>query len=103
MASIDPPGEVPDVNVSGSQGVQVGSGNTMYSNWAPKPPLDPAALSGRNPHVAVSTLRQVSHDDLVEFFIRATPDDVSEIIEVFAEVDLPRLVATLGDIRRRKT
>ena len=101
MPRQEPSGQAPDVSVSGSQGVQVGTGN-IQNNWMPKPPLDPAVLSGRNPHTAVAQLRQVSHDELVDFFAGAKPGDVSEILEVFSEADLPKLVAILGDISRRR-
>ena len=101
MPNAKPPGEVPDISVSGSQGIQVGSG-IQYNAWLPKPPLDPAVLGALNPHHAVMKLRQLSHDELVEFFARAKPDDVGEIISTFAEVDLTTIVAALGDIKRRK-
>jgi hypothetical protein len=102
MQKQQPSGEVPRVSVSASQGVVVGSGNIQNNNWAPKPPLDPVVLSGRNPHTAVALLRQVPHDELVDFFIRASPGDVSEILDVFVDVDLDKLIATLGDLNRRK-
>lgn len=95
-------GEAAEITVAGSQGVQVGTGNTQYLNWGAKQPLDPAVLSGRNPHAAVALLRQLTHEELVDFFIRANPGDVSEILGVFAEVDMPKLIATIGDISRRK-
>ena len=101
MQKQEPSGEVPGVSVSGSQGVFAGSGN-QYNTWAPKPPLDPAVLSGRNPHTAVALLRQLSHDELVDFFIRAQSDDVSEILGVFLETDKGRIIGALGDINRRK-
>ncbi len=102
MPNIEPQGEVPGVSISGSQGVQVGSGNTMYSNWAPKPPLDPAVVGALNPHVAVAQLQQVSHEELVNFFARASPDDVCEILDTFFYSDLPKLATALADINRRK-
>lgn len=101
MPEHEPSGEAPDVNVSGGQGIQVGSGNTQY-NLAPKQPLDPVALSGLNPNIAVARLQQLSHDELVYFFVKARPRNVAEIIEVFSEVDLVKFVATLGDIGHRK-
>lgn len=102
MPGIESPGEVPGANVSDSQGTQVGSGNTMYNVWMLKPPLDLAAVRDLNPHTAVAWLQELEHRELVNFFARESPDGVSEILEVFAEVDLTTVVATLGDISRRK-
>jgi hypothetical protein len=100
MSNIEPPGEAP--GVSDSQGVQLGSGNTQYNHWAPKPPLDPAALGALNPHTAVARLQQLSHDELVDFFARATVNDLSEIFPTFLEFDKARLIETLADINERK-
>jgi LGFP repeat len=104
MANSEPPGEVPSVNVpvSGSQGVVIGSGNVQNNNWMHKLPLDPVALSGLNPHVAVIRLQELDDRELVDFFARAKPEDVSEILEVFYEVDLPKVATALADVRRRK-
>jgi hypothetical protein len=102
MPKQEPSGEAPDVSVSGSQGVQVGSGNTMYASWGPKPPLDPAALGALNPHAAVARLQELSHNELVDFFARAQPEDVSEILGVFSQVGLSKLAPALADINRRK-
>lgn len=101
MAERESSGEV-NLSVDGSQGVQVGSGNVQYNNWAAKQPLDPVALGALNPHVAVARLQRVSHDELVDFFARAKPGDVSEILRVLLRADDRRLLATLGDINRRK-
>jgi hypothetical protein len=101
MQMQEPSGEVPDVKVSGSQGVQVGPGN-QYNNWAPKPLLDPVALGALNPHVAVARLQRESHDELVDFFARASPGDVSEIIDTMSHVDVEKLTTVLADINRRK-
>jgi len=67
-----------------------------------KQPLDPASLGALNPHTAVARLQQLSHDELVDFFARAKPEDVGEIFEIFTEVGLAKIVAVLGDINRRK-
>jgi hypothetical protein len=40
--NIQPREEAPGVNVSDSQVIQVGSGNTQYNSWAPRPPLAPS-------------------------------------------------------------
>jgi hypothetical protein len=102
MPNSEPPGEVPAVNVSDSQGIQVGTGNTQYNAWVPKQPLDPVALSGLNPHVAVARLQQLPHDELVDFFARAKPGDVSEILGALHEVDVGKFAVVLADISRRK-
>jgi hypothetical protein len=102
MSKLEPSGEVPaNANVSDSQGVLVGSGS-QYNTWAVKQPLDPSAIGDLNPHVAVARLQPLSHDELVDFFVRASPESVCDLLEVFLEVDLAKVVATLGDISRRK-
>jgi hypothetical protein len=100
MPNIEPPGEAP--GVSDSQGIQLGSGNTQYNHWGPKPPLDPAALGALNPHTAVARLQQLPHDELVDFFARATLSDLSEIFPTFLESDKARVIETLADINERK-
>jgi hypothetical protein len=98
---VDYEGEVP-ANVSGSQGVQAGAGNVQNNIWVSKAPLDPASLGVLSPQVAVSRLRALSHDDVVDLFARASPGDVAEVLAAFLEADEDRLVAVLGDVSRRK-
>ena len=95
-------GDAAAAHVNGSQAVQIGTGNTMHANWGSKPPLDPVALGALSPHVAVSRLQQLPHDELVDFFARAKLEDVSEILEVFLEIDIAKVIAALGDINSRK-
>lgn len=102
MASIEQPGEAPGVNVSGSQGIQIGTGNNQYNAWMPKALLDPAVLGKLTPQAAVVRLQQASHDELVDFFADVSADDVSEILDVFLEVDGTKIVAALGDIDYRQ-
>lgn len=99
MSNQEPLGEVP-ASFS-AQGVQIGSGNNQYNAWMPKH-LDPASITGLNPHTALVRLQQFTHDDLVDFFARVPSDDVTEILEVFLEADVSRVVGALGDISRRK-
>lgn len=99
MSNQEPSGEVP-ASFHG-QGVQIGSGNSQYNAWMPKH-LDPASITGLNPHTAVVRLQQFTHDELVDFFARVPSDDVTEILEVFLEADVSRVVGALGDISRRK-
>ena len=98
----EPSGEVPDVSVSGGQGMQVGTGNAQYNAWVPKPPPDPIALGALNPHTAVARLQQLPPDELVDFFARAPSANVSEILEAFLVADKAKVVAALGDINRQK-
>jgi hypothetical protein len=62
-----------------SQGVQVGAGNTQLNTWT-KAPVDPASLAALNPHTAVARILQLPHDEAVDVFAKATPDDVAEIL-----------------------
>jgi hypothetical protein len=94
--------EAAAVQIGDGQGTQVGTGNTQYNAWAPKPPLDPTALGALNPHTAVARLQQLSHDELVDFFARASPRHVSSIVGVFLDIDHHKFIAILGDIGRRK-
>lgn len=101
MASTDPLGEVPGVNVSDSQGILIGSGN-QFNTWAQKPPLDPAALNGLSPHAAVTRLQQLSHDELVDFIAKVEPDGATEIFKTFLRLDQAKVVAALADINHLK-
>lgn len=101
MPNQEPTGE-DSASVSG-QGMQLGSNNTQYNAWMPKPPLDPAALAALNPRTAVKRLQKLTHDELVDFFARASPEHVSDILEVFLECDEARIVAMLADIKYQKT
>lgn len=100
MPKREPSGEVPDVSVSSSQGVVIGTGNTQINGWRAKPSLDAAYLGALNLSTAVARLQELSHDELVDFLAKATPGDVSEILWAFSEIDPARLVAALGDISR---
>jgi uncharacterized protein with LGFP repeats len=104
MPKHEPSGEFPaNVSVSGGQGIQAGTKNTQINNWQLRQPLDPAFLGALNPHTAVARLQQLSHDELVDFFARASPpEDVSEILATFLEADQAKVVAVLADINRRK-
>jgi hypothetical protein len=96
-------GEDASVSITGSQGVQAGTGNIMYNNtWTSKPPPDLASLSALNPHVAVARLQRLSHEDLVDLFARASPDDATDVLAAFLEADEDAVVGILGDISRRK-
>jgi hypothetical protein len=105
MSKQEPSGEVP-VNISGSQGVQHGSGNIQNNHWTHKQPLDLAAmrdvLRRVSPHVAVTRLQELEHRDLVDFFAGAEPEDVSQILEIFYNAEEARVLTILADINRRK-
>jgi hypothetical protein len=103
MPKQEPSGMVPaNVNVSG-QGIQVGPGNVQYNAWMANQSLDPVALVALHPHTAVARLQQLSHDELVDLFARASADDVAELLAVFLEVDEPKVVAVLADMNRRRS
>jgi len=89
-------------NASGSQGVQVGTGNLQYNTWTMKTPLDPASLSALNPHAVLKRLEGMPHDDLVDLFAKATSGDVAEALKTLLEADESKVVAVLADINPRK-
>jgi hypothetical protein len=102
MARTNPWGEVPDASISSSQGILMGSGNVQNNTWVTKPPPDPAAMRNLNSYTAVAWLQELEHRELVKFFARAEPGDVSEIIAVFLEADEAKVVAVLADVNRRQ-
>lgn len=102
MSKHEPSGEVPaNVNVGG-QGTQVGLGGVQYNTWAARSSLDPVTLSALNPHTAVARLQQLSHDELVDLFARASPRDMARILKLMLEVDEALAVAALADLNLRK-
>jgi hypothetical protein len=94
-------GEAPSVSVSDSQGV-LGAG-IQLNHWEQRPKLDPATMRDLATHVAVSRLKSLSHDELVDFLLKASRDDVCyEYFEEFLYVELTKLMTALADISRRK-
>ena len=104
MSKREPSGDAQaTVHVSDGQGVLVGAGGTQVNNfWVPKRPLEPSYLSELNPHTAVARLQQLPHDELVDFFARATLSDLSEIFPTFLESDEAKVIATVADINPSK-
>jgi hypothetical protein len=100
MSKQEPSGEAP-ANISGSQGVFLGSGN-QFNSWEQNPRLDAADVRDVNPHRVVAWLQKKEHDELVKFFAGAAPGDVGEVLDVLYEVDLAKLTAVLADIKPRK-
>lgn len=96
----EPSGDVPNANVSG-QGIQVGSGNTQNNTWL-KNQLDPTYLRALNPHSAAERIRQLSHDDAVDLLTKASPRDVTDVLEALLSVDENKAVAVLADLSRDK-
>ena len=90
------------VEVSGSQGIQVGNGNVQYLGPPAKAKLDPSFLSFLSPEVAVTRLQQMSHDEVVDLFARATPDDAAEVVKALATADDAQVVSVLADLNLRK-
>jgi hypothetical protein len=91
-------GAAGDVNASGSQGVQTGSGNTQINNWAPRQPLTPATLAALSPHAAVARIRRLSHDDAVDLFASAAADDLTAKLKALLLADEATAVAILADL-----
>lgn len=102
MLSHDSAEEGPaSVNISGGQGIQAGTHNTQHNYWERKQPPEPAVLATLNPHRAVARLQQLSDEELEDFFARASPPDIAEVLATFLEVDEAKVVATLAHVNHR--
>lgn len=100
MQERQPSGEDPaNVNVSGGQGTQVGTGNVQYNQYSLRPPLDLADLS---PHAGAARIRQLPHDDAVDLFAKALPDDLADKLKVLLHTDESKVVAILADLNPSK-
>jgi hypothetical protein len=86
------------VNVSGSQGVQIGDGGTLINNWVAKPQLDLAFLRALNTHAAVARIRLMPHDDAVNLFATSLLGDVDELFRAVLAADDALMVSILGEI-----
>jgi hypothetical protein len=95
-------GTAGDVNVSGSQGVVAGTGNTQINNWSPRTPLTPAALAALSPQAAIARIRQLPHDDAVDLFASAPAEVLVPKLKVLLLADEAagesRAVAILADL-----
>jgi hypothetical protein len=89
------------VDVGGSQGVQVGTGNVQH-NWLLRSPRDFAAFAALSPHAAVTRIRQLPHDDAVDLFAQGPAEDLSEKLKALLQADESRAVAILADLHPRK-
>jgi LGFP repeat len=85
-------------DASGSQGVQVGSGNVQNNYYRP---LDHSFLITLSPYKAVARLRQMPHDDAVYALASAPLDDVAEVLKVMLSSDEALAVALLADLNPR--
>jgi hypothetical protein len=83
------------VNVSGSQGVQAGTGNVQNNYHSPP---GPSFLRTMSPHKAIAKLRAMPHDDAVSALASALPGDVTEVLKVMVKADTTLAVALLADI-----
>ena len=84
------------VEVSRSQGVQVGSGNIQYLAQPAKAKLDPISLGFLSPEAALARLQQMSHDEIVDLFAHATPPEAADVIKALAAVDEAKVVSTVA-------
>lgn len=91
------------VEISSSQGIQVGNSNVQYNAWPAKAMLDPKSLSFLSPEATLARLLQMSHDEIVDLFARVTsPGDAAEVIKALAAADETKLVSVLADLNLRK-
>jgi hypothetical protein len=95
-------GMASDVNVSASQGVQVGAGGTLINNWALRPPLTPDTLAALNPKAGAARIRQLSHDEGVNLFAEASLQVLTPKLRALLSVDPNRAVAILADLDASK-
>jgi hypothetical protein len=86
--------------VFGGQGFQLGTGNTQRNYFGPKSPLDAASLSVLSPSTRVARIRQQRHDDVVDFFAGAAPQDAVKIgfLSELVRADDAMVVSVLADI-----
>jgi hypothetical protein len=90
------------VNVSGSQGVQVGDGGTLINNWQVKLPFDVRVLTALNPQAALARILQMPHDDAVDLFAGAPAEVLTEILKALLLADEAKAVAILADLNPGK-
>jgi hypothetical protein len=91
-------GTAGDVSVSGSQGVQTGSGNTQNNYYGPP---GPNFLTTLSPHNAVTRLRTMPHEGAISVLASAPPDDAAEVLKVLLDTDQALAVALLADVNPR--
>jgi hypothetical protein len=86
--------------VIGGQGFQLGTGNTQQNYFGPRSPLDVASLSVLSPSTRVARIRQQRHDDVVDFFAGAAPQDAVKIgfLSELVRADDAMVVSVLADI-----
>ena len=83
------------VNVSGSQGIVVGTGNTQINvNRSP----NHRSLAGLSLHSAVTRIRQWPHDDAVDFFANTSSEELAVRLRALLLADEPKAVAILADL-----
>lgn len=85
--------------ISGSQGVQVGSGNIQSNTWLLKPAADLGPLSALSLSASVARIRQMPYEDVVDLFANALPGDVAEVLQALLAVDEALMVAVLAEFR----
>jgi len=86
-------------DASGSQGLQVGTGNVQNNTWLLKPTPDFAGLSL---HAGVARIRQLPHDDAVDLFATASPEDLTVKLRVLLQADERGAVSILADLNQRR-
>lgn len=91
-----------DVDVTGSQGVQVGNHNLMYNVWLVGQRLDAASLADVGPHQAGDMIRAMAYNDAVLLLAGAEVDAAVVVLGMLLKTDEALAVSLLADISQDK-
>jgi hypothetical protein len=90
------------VSVSGSQGIQSGSGSVQNNTYVHQGRPDPESFTGLNPRTAADRILKLPYDDALHLLSSMAPQETSEIIEVLLGTDEAKVVVFLSDLSPRR-